>query len=261
MPQRAPRLFTAIFRAVAPAGLLLLALPVTEARAQTGGGLGSALDLIYLTAVGLPFPLLPLLAGAGLFMLTRSHLVAAGVCAAIFGAWGAFHFSRSSLDGPSSGALFGLATDGLTSGLVALAGSGYLHLISAEVRRLGKVRTAIAHGAGLAFAAIAFVLLYVTGGSDKVEIGLYAVMLVLSLAVSAATGSFGGVAVTMTLALIAMVFGLWAAALARGAPDAGQAFIAVFALPELFVPVVAAAAIGWWLGGKHRARKSRDRPG
>ena len=64
-----------------------------------------------------------------------------------------------------------------------------------------------------------------------------------------------------TLALIAMVYGLWAAAVAGGAPDAGQAFIAIFSLPKLLVPVVATAAIGWWLGGKLRARRSQNRTG
>jgi hypothetical protein len=261
MPQRAPRLLTATFQAVAPLGFLLLALPSTEVHAQTGGGLGTSLDLLYLVAVGLPLPLLPLLAGAGLFLLTRSHLIAAGLSSLVFGAWGAFYFSRLSLDGPLSGALYGLVSDGVTSGLVALAGSGYVHLIGAEARRLGKERMAIAHGVGIAFAATAFVLLLVTRGSDKVEMGLYVVMLALSLGVSAATGSFGGVVVTMALALIAMVYGLWAAAVASGARDAGQAFIAIFSLPKLLVPVVATAAIGWWLGGKFRARRSQNRTG
>lgn len=255
MSKRAPRSLAATFRFVAPVGLLLLVLPVTEAHAQARAGLGSTLDLLYLTVVGLPLPLLPLLAGAGLFMRTRSHLVAAGASALVFGAWGAFHFSRVSLDGPWSGALFGVLSDGVTSGLVALAGSGYVHLIGAEARRLGTKRTAIAHGAGIAFAAIAFFVLLVTHASDKVQSGLYVVMLALTLGVSAATGSFGGVVVTMAFALFAMVIGLWAAAVASGVRDAGQAFIAIFSLPQLLVPVVAAAALGWWLGGRLRARK------
>jgi hypothetical protein len=37
-------------------------------------------------------------------------------------------------------------------------------------------------------------------------------------------------------------------------PRPGQAFIAIFSLPKLFVPVVLTAALGWWLGGKLRAR-------
>lgn len=223
--------------------------------------MATALDLAYLTAVALPFPLLPLLAGAVLYVRTHSHLIAAGLSALVFGAWGAFYFSRVSLDGPLSGALYGLVGDGITSGLVALAGSGYVHLIYAEARRLGKGRTAIAHGVGITFALTAFILLLVKRGSNNVDTGLYAVMLVLSLGVSAATGSFGGVVVTMALALIAMVYGIWAAALASGAPDAGQAFIAVFSLPQLLAPVIATAAIGWWLGGKLRARRSEDQPG
>ena len=80
---------------VTPLGFLLLALTYTEARAQTRGGLGSSLDLLYLVVVE---PLLPLLAGASLFMLTRSHLIAAGLSALGFGAWGALYFSRLSLD-------------------------------------------------------------------------------------------------------------------------------------------------------------------
>ena len=256
MRQRAPRSLTLTFRFAVFVGLLLLALPVTEAHAQARGGLGSALDLVYYSVVGLPLPLLPLLTGAGLYMRTRSHLVAAGVSALVFGAWGAFHFSRVSLDGPWSGALFGFLSDGATGGLVALAGSGYVHLIGAEARRLGTKQTAIAHGVGIAFAAIAFVLLLLTHASDKVQTGLYVVMLALSLGVSAATGSFGGVVATMAFALFAMVLGLWAAALASGARDAGQAFIAIFALPQYLAPVVAVAALGWWLGGRLRAGKS-----
>lgn len=258
MPQRAPRLLTATFQVVAPLGFLLLAH--VEAQAQTRGGSGSSLNLfdLYLVVVE---PLLPLLAGAGLFMLTRSHLVAAGLPAIGFGAWAAFYFSRLSLNGPLSGALYGLEVDGVRSALAALAGSGYVHLIGAEARRLGTKRTAIAHAVGIAFAITAFVLLLVTRGSDKIGIGLYLVMLALSLGVAAATGSFGGVVATMAFALIAMVHGLWGAAIARGVHDAGQAYIAIFYVPQFLVPVVATAAIGRWLGGSLRARRSQDRPG
>ena len=216
------------------------------------------LNLLYLVVVE---PLLPVLAGAGLFMLTRSHIVAAGLSALGFGAWGAWYFSRLSLDGPLAGALYGLESDGVTSGLMALAGSGYVHLIEVEARRLGTERTAIAHGIGIAFAATAFVLLFVTHGSDEVGIGLYVVMLALSLGVAAATGSFGGVVATMALALVAMVHGIWGAAIASGVRDAGQAYIAIFYVPALLVPVLAIAAFGRWLGSSIRARNSPDRPG
>lgn len=222
---------------------------------------GSSLDLLNLLYLVVVEPLLPLLAGAGLFMLTRSHLVAAGLSALGFGAWGALYFSRLSLNGPLSGALYGLAFDGVTSGLMALAGSGYVHLIGVEARRLGTERTAIAHAIGIAFAATAFVLLLVTHGSDKVGIGLYLVMLALSLGVAAATGSFGGVATMMALALVAMVHGIWGAAIASGVRDAGQAYIAIFYVPLLLVPVLATTAFGWRLGCSIRARRSRDRPG
>jgi hypothetical protein len=124
-------LLASTYQVVAPLGSLLLALTCTEARAQTRGGLGSSLDLLYLVVVE---PLLPLLAGAGLFMLTRSHLIAAGLSALGFGAWGALYFSRLSLDGPLSGALYGLGADGVTSGLVALAGSGYVRRSIAQAR-------------------------------------------------------------------------------------------------------------------------------
>jgi hypothetical protein len=257
MQPRAPRLLAAILRVFAPlALLLLLALPATEAHAQTQGGSGSTLDLIFLLYLVVLEPLLPLLAGAGLFMLTRSHFISAGLPALGFGAWSAYAFSRLSLNGPLSGALYGLKVDGVRSALVALAGSGYVHLIGAEARSLGKQRTAIVHGVGIAFAATAFFLLLVTGGSDKVSIGLYLVMLLLSFRVAAATGSFGGVAATMALALVAMVHGLWGAAIASGVPDAGQAYLAIFYVPPLLVPVLATAAIGRWLGGRLRAQKA-----
>src|SRR6516165_661402 len=100
--------------------------------AHTRGGLGSSLDLVNLLYLVVVEPLLPLLVGAGLFMLTRSHLIATGLSALGFGAWGALYFSRLSLDGPLSGALYGLGVDGVTSGLVALVGSGYVHLIGVE---------------------------------------------------------------------------------------------------------------------------------
>src|SRR5262249_9827665 len=69
MPQRAPRFLPSTYQVVAPLGFLPLALTYTEAHAQTRGGLESSpplLDLLYLVVVE---PLLPLLAGAGLFML------------------------------------------------------------------------------------------------------------------------------------------------------------------------------------------------
>jgi hypothetical protein len=212
------------------------------------------LDLLYLVAVE---PLLPLLAGAGLFVLTRSHLIAAGLPALGFGAWGALYFSRLSLDGRLSGALYGFGTDGVISGLVALAGSGYVALIRAEARQLGAERTTIVHAVGIVFAAIAFVLLLVTDGSDKVGIGLYVVMLAWSFGAAAATGSFGGVVATMALALVAMVHGIWGAALASGVPDAGQAYIAIFYVPPLLMLVLATAAFGRWLGGSLRARRGQ----
>jgi hypothetical protein len=154
-----------------------------------------------------------------------------------------------------------LESDGVTSGLVALAGSGYVRLIGAEARRLGTERTAIVHAVGIAFAATAFVLLLVTHGSDKVGIGLYLVLLAWSLGGAAATGSFGGVVATMALALVAMVHGIWGAAIASGVRDAGQAYIAIFNVPPLLVPVLATAAFGRWLGGSLRSRRSHDRPG
>lgn len=258
MPQRAPRYLTAILRVVALFGLLLLVPPVRPAHAQTQGGLGLALDLIYLLAMQPLFPLLPFLAGAGLFMRTRSHVIAAGLSALVFAAWAAFFFSRTSLNGPLAGALYGLEVDGVRSALAALAGSGYVHLIGVEARRLGTKRTAIAHAAGIAFAVAAYVLLLVKGGSDTVGMGLYLATLALALGISAATGSFGGVVATMALALIAMVHGLWGAAVASGVPDAGQAYIAIFYVPALLVPVVAAAALGRWLGGKLRVHNSQD---
>lgn len=261
MTQRAPRLLASTYRVVAPLGFVFLAVTCMEAQGRTRGELGSSLDLLSLLYLVVVEPLLPLLAGAGLFMLTRSHLIAAGLSALGFGAWGALCFSRLSLDGPLSGALYGLGVDGVTGGLVALAGNGYVHLIAAEARRLGAERTAIVHAVGIAFAATAFVLLLVTHGSDKVGIWLYLVMLALSLGVSAATGSFGGVVATMALALIAMVHGVWGATLASGVPDAGQAYIAIFYVPPLLAPVLATTAFGRWLGCSIRARRSLDRPG
>src|SRR5262245_5186979 len=132
---------------------------------------------------------------------------------------------------------------------------------AAEARRLGTERTAIVHAVGIAFAATAFVLLLVTNGSDKVGIGLYLVLLAWSLGAAAATGSFGGVVATMALALVAMVHGIWGAAIASGVRDAGQAYIAIFYVPPLLVPVLATAAFGRWLGSSLRARRSHDRPG
>ena len=223
--------------------------------------MGSSLDLVNLLYLVVVEPLLPLLVGAGLFVLTRSHLIATGLSALGFGAWGAWYFSRLSLDGPLSGALYGLGFDGFAGGLVALAGSGYVRLIAAEARRLGPERTAIVHAGGIAFAATAFVLLLVTHGSDKVGIGLYLVLLAWSLGAAAVTGSFGGVVATMALALVAMVHGIWGAAIASGVRDAGQAYIAIFYVPLLLVPVLATAAVSRWLGSSLRARGSHDRPG
>jgi hypothetical protein len=216
------------------------------------------LDLLCLVVIA---PLLPLLAGAGLFMLTRSHLIAAGLSALGFGAWGALYFSRLSLDGPLSGALYGLGSEGVASGLLALAGSGYVRLIEAEARRLGKERAAIVHAVGIALAATAFVLFFITNGSDKVGDGLYLFILAWSLGAAAATGSFGGVVATMALVMVAMVHGTWGAALASGVRDAGQAYIAIFTVPVFLVPVLAIAAFGRWLGGALRVRESHGRPG
>ncbi len=260
MPQREPRLL-ATCQIVAAVGLLFVSLTCEGAHAQTRDEPQSLADLLSLLLLVVVVPLLPLLAGAGLYMWRRSHLVAAGVSALVFGAFGAVSFAFSSLDGPLSGALFGLGTAGIPSGLVALAGSGYAHLVGYEARRLGKERTTIAHGVGIAFAAMAFVLLLVTHGSDKVGLGLYIAMLALSFGVSVATGSFGGVVATMALALIAMVHGIWGAALLSGVRDAGQAYIAIFYVPPALAPVFAVAALGKWLGDSFRARKSDDRTG
>lgn len=223
--------------------------------------MGSSLELVNLLYLIAVEPLLPLLVGAGLFTLTRSHLIATGLSALGFGAWGALYFSRLSLDGPLSGALYGLGVDGFTSGLVALAGSGYARLIAAEARRLGTDRAAIVHAGGIAFAATAFVLLLVTNGSDKVGLGLYLVLLAWSLGAAVATGSFGGVVATAAFALVAMVHGIWGAAIASGVRDAGQAYIAIFYVPPLLVPVFAIAAFGRGLGSSLRARRSHGRPG
>src|SRR5215467_14368859 len=70
MPQRAPRLLASTYHVVAPLGFLLLALTYTEAHAQTRGGLGSSLDLLYLVVVE---PLLPLLAGSGYVRLIAAE--------------------------------------------------------------------------------------------------------------------------------------------------------------------------------------------
>jgi hypothetical protein len=260
MLQRAPRLLVSTYQVVAPLGILPIVLIFSEARAQTPGGSGSSLDLLNLLSLVVVEPLLPLLAGAVLFMLTRSHLIAAGLSALGFGAWGALYFSRLSLNGALAGALYGFESDGLISGLVALAGSGYVRLIGAEARSLGTERTLIVHAVGIAFAATSFVLLLVTHGSDKVGIGLYLVLLAWSLGGAAATGSFGGVTATMAFALIAMVHGIWGAAIASGVRDAGQAYIAIFNVPLLLLPVLATAAFGRWLGGSLRWRRSHDRP-
>src|SRR5262249_54540392 len=147
---------------VAVLGFLLLSLTCQGAHAQARGEVQSLPDLLGLLLLVVVVPLLPLLVGAGLFILTRSHLKAAGLCALGFGAFAALSFYRTSLDEPFLAALFGLGTVGIPSGLAALAGSGYVHLIGAEARRLGTERTAIAHAIGIAFAAMAFVLLLVT---------------------------------------------------------------------------------------------------
>lgn len=123
MPQREQRLLATTCQVVAALGFLLLPLTCEGAHAQPRGELESAPDLLSLLYLVVVEPLLPLLAGAGLFLRTRSHLIAAGLSALGFGAWGALYFSRLSLDGPLSGALFGLGTDGVASGLVALAGT------------------------------------------------------------------------------------------------------------------------------------------
>src|SRR5689334_19912399 len=96
--QRAPRVLISACQAFAP--LLLLALTWTEVHAQTGGAAESSAPLLELLYLVMVRPLLPLLAGAGLFMLTRSHLVAAGLTALAFGAWGAWSYAHISVDGP-----------------------------------------------------------------------------------------------------------------------------------------------------------------
>ncbi len=261
MPHRKPPLLATTSQIVVALGFLLLSLTRNGAHAQPRGELESSLDLFNLLYLVVVEPLLPLLAGAGLFLLTRSHLIAAGLSALGFGAWGALYFSRLSLDGPLAGALYGMETDGIACGLGALAGSGYAHLIKVEAHRLGAKRTAIAHTVGIAFATLAFVLLLVMHGSDKVGAGLYFVLLALSLGLPAATGSFGGVVATMALALIAMVQGVWGAALASGVRDAGQAAFLLFYVPPLLAPAIALAALGKWLGGIFRVGGSEDRPG
>ena len=120
MPQREPRLLTTTCQVVAALGFLLLSLTCKGAHAQPRGELESSPDLLNLLYLVVVEPLLPLLAGAGLFMLTRSHLIAAGLSALGFGAWGALYFSRLSLDGPLSGALYGLGVDGVASGLTTV---------------------------------------------------------------------------------------------------------------------------------------------
>ena len=262
MPQRDPRLFTRTGQVAAPLGILLVSLACQGAYAQSRGEPGSSPDLTSLLSLVVVEPLLPLLAGAALFMLTRSHFIAAGLSGLGFGAWGALYFSRRSLDGPLSGALYGLGTDGVTSGLLALAGSAYVQLIGAEARRFGTRRTAIAHGVGIAFAAMSFVLLLATHGSDKVGIGLYVVLLALSFGLPFATGIFAGVVATKALALIAMVHGIWGAALVSGVRDAGQAYLAIFAVPPLLAPVLAIAGLGSWLGrGPHGREGERSEAG
>lgn len=231
----------------------------TQAHAQTRGEAGSSMELFSLLYLVVFEPLLPLLAGAGLFMLTSSHLVATGLPALVCGAWGAIYFARLSLDGPLSGALYGLGVDGLTGGLLAMAGSGYAYLIGAEARRLGAKATATVHAVGVAFSTTAFVLFFLTNGSDKVGNGLYFVMLAWSFGAAAATGSFGGVVATMAFGLVAMVHGAWGAALASGARDAGQAYIAILFVPLLLAPVLATAAIGRRFGAAFRG--GREQPG
>jgi hypothetical protein len=256
MPQRSPRLSVSIL-VVAALGFFLLALPCPAALAQTQRELESTPDLFNLLYLVVIEPMLPLAAGAGLFMLTHSYLISAGIAALGFGVWGAVYFARLSLDGPLSGALYGLGTEGAVSGLMALAGSGYVHLIEADARRLGSQKTAIVHGVGVAFAATAFSLFLLTDGSEKVGDGLYLVMLAWSFGAAAATGSFGGVVATMGFALVAMVHGVWGAALARGVSDAGQAYIAIFFVPLLLAPVLASAAAGRWLRDALRAAQIR----
>ena len=72
MPHQTPPLLTATFRIAASLGLLLLVLPVTEAHAQAQNKPESSLDLLLTLYLVVVEPLLPLLAGAGLFTLTRS---------------------------------------------------------------------------------------------------------------------------------------------------------------------------------------------
>ena len=151
--------------------------------------------------------------------------------------------------------LYGLGTDGVSSGLVALAGSGYVRLIGAEARRLGTARTAIVHAVGIAFVTTAFVLLFVTHGSDKVGIGLYLFVLAWSLGAAYATGSFGGVVATMALALVAMVHGIWGAAIASGVRDAGQAYIAM--LLRAAVAGACSRDRGLWLVARRRPPSAR----
>ncbi len=150
----------------------------------------------------------------------------------------------------------------LASMYQVLAPLGFLPilLIFSEARRLGTERTLIVHAVGIALAATSFVLLLVMHGSDKVGIGLYLVLLAWSLG-GAAAGSFGGVTAAMAFALIAMVHGIWGAAIASGVRDAGQAYIAIFSMPLLLVPVLAIAAFGRWLGGSLHSRRSHDGQG
>jgi hypothetical protein len=60
--------------------------------------------------------------------------------------------------------------------------------------------------------------------------------------------------------MVAMVHGIWGAAIASGVRDAGQAYIAIFTVPLLLAPVLAIAAFGRWLGGL-RVRGSHRRSG
>jgi hypothetical protein len=260
MPQRPLRFASSIYRVVAPLGCLLFALLCPAALAQTRGQLEPSWDLLGLLYLVVIEPLLPLLAGAGLFMATRSYMISTGVVALGFGAWGAVSFARLSLNGPLSGALYGLGTDGVTGGLMALLGCGYVHLMEVEAQRLGLQKTGIVHGIGIAFAVTAFVLFFVTNGSGEVGDGLYFIILIWSFGAASATGSFGGVVATMALTLVAMVHGVWGAALARGVSDAGQAYIAILFVPPLLVPVIVTTVLGRWLGDKLRAQKNNNPP-
>ena len=259
MPQREQRLLATTCQVVAALGFLLLPLTCEGAHAQPRGELESAPDLLSLLYLVVVEPLLPLLAGRPVpadalpphcGRSFRSRLWRVGRLVLLS------PVARR----PLVGRALRTGNGRRRKRARGVGRHGYAALIGAETRRLGAERTAIAHGVGVAFAAMAFVLLLVTQGSDTVGIGLYLVLLALSLGLSAATGSFGGVVATMALALIAMVHGVWGAALASGVPDAGQAYIAIFYVPPLLAPVLAIAAFGSWLGRSLRARRSDDRP-